>query len=342
MADVVARVEVRVVDPHGPALHERREGQLLAVARHEREAALELRDEVLVGRCRALEEQDRSDVHVRASLLEREERGVEAAQPVGVRHAPIVAHAGCGRLGYTKGFRTFHNVYNVRMAAAIRDPETFRRIYDEHGRGVYAAALRILGDPAQAQDVTQDVFLKLWRKPEKFDARRGQLGPYLRLMARSRALDLWREGQAAGRASDRLKVVVGHAEPRVDEAPAFATERDESRDAVRSALRRLPTAQREALVLAYWGGMTADEIARRSHVPLGTAKSRIRLGPRPAARGVRRRLVARCVTPPSGASLSSNARSAAEPSRKGRGGRGNQSPAPGGEPAGANRRLLPP
>src|SRR5215204_5507204 len=96
--------------------------------------------------------------------------------------------------------------------APIRDPETFRSIYDEHGRGVYAAALRILGDPVQAQDVAQDVFLKLWRNPEKFDARRGELGSYLRLMARSRALDLWREAQAAGRASDRLKVVVADDE----------------------------------------------------------------------------------------------------------------------------------
>ena len=162
--------------------------------------------------------------------------------------------------------------------AGIRDPETFRAIYDEHGRAVYAAALRILGDAAQAQDVAQDVFLKLWRNPDKFDARRGQLGPYLKLMGRSRALDLWREGQAAGRASDRLKVVVGHTEGRVDDAPAHAAERDETREGVRAALRTLPPAQREALVLAYWGGMTADEIARRSHVPLGTAKSRIRLG----------------------------------------------------------------
>jgi RNA polymerase sigma-70 factor (ECF subfamily) len=163
-------------------------------------------------------------------------------------------------------------------SSAIRDPETFRAVYDEHSQGVYAAALRILGDPARAQDVMQDVFLKLWRKPEKFDARRGQLGPYLKLMARSRALDLWREGQAAGRASDRLKVVVGQAEGRVEDVPVHAAERDEARDTVRAALRVLPPAQREALVLAYWGGMTADEIARRSHVPLGTAKSRIRLG----------------------------------------------------------------
>jgi RNA polymerase sigma-70 factor (ECF subfamily) len=164
------------------------------------------------------------------------------------------------------------------MTAGLGDPQVFERAYDEHARGVYAAALRILGDPVQAQDVTQDVFLRLWRRPERFDARRGELGSYLRLMARSRALDLWREGQAAGRMSDRLKVVVEHADAPVDGAPAPAAERREARTAVRAALERLPLAQREALVLAYWGGMTAEEIARRAHVPLGTAKSRIRLG----------------------------------------------------------------
>jgi len=160
----------------------------------------------------------------------------------------------------------------------IDDPQAFSRLYDEHARGVYGAALKILGDHAQAQDVTQDVFLRLWRRPGAYDARRGQLGPYLRLMARSRALDLWREGQAAGRMGDRLKVVASVAEERVEEAPAPAAERDEARGLVRNALRALPEPQREAIVLAYWGGMTADEIASRASVPLGTAKSRIRLG----------------------------------------------------------------
>ena len=92
---------------------------------------------------------------------------------------------------------------------------------------------------------SQDVFLRLWRRPEAFDARRGQLGPYLRLMARSRALDLWREGQAAGRASDRLKLVTARGRrasrgarrtPRV--------ERDEGRGAVRE--RPAPAARRPA------------------------------------------------------------------------------------------------
>jgi RNA polymerase sigma-70 factor (ECF subfamily) len=160
----------------------------------------------------------------------------------------------------------------------LSDPLTFRRAYDEHARGMYGAAYRILGNAHQAQDVVQDVFSRVWRNPHKFDARRGELGSYLRLMARSRALDLWREGQAAGRASDRLKLVVGQQETRVEDHPSAMADRESDRRAVREALQSLPEPQREAVVLAFWGGLTADQIARRSHVPLGTAKSRIRLG----------------------------------------------------------------
>jgi RNA polymerase sigma-70 factor (ECF subfamily) len=164
------------------------------------------------------------------------------------------------------------------MAIDLGDPHTFRRVFAEHERTVYAAAFRVLGNGPQAHDVVQDVFLRIWRRPRSFDERRGELGSYLRLMARSRALDLWREAQAAGRATDRMKVVVGDLEAPVDSRPGDATERAETRTAVRDALRGLPDAQREAIVLAYWGGLTADEIAQRVRVPLGTAKSRIRLG----------------------------------------------------------------
>ncbi len=160
----------------------------------------------------------------------------------------------------------------------LSDPITFSRVYDEQSRGVYAAAYRILGNATQAQDVVQDVFLKVWRRPRSFDSRRGELGSYLRLMARSRALDLWREGQAAGRASDRLKVVVSSQQSRVEDRPAVMAERAEVGRTMRAALRALPENQREAVVLAHYGGLTADEIATRSEVPLGTAKSRIRLG----------------------------------------------------------------
>lgn len=160
----------------------------------------------------------------------------------------------------------------------LADAATFSRIYDIHHRAVYATAYRVLNNQAQAQDVAQDVFFKLWRTPTKFDASRGELGSYLRLMARSRALDLWREGQAAGRAGDRLKLVVAQQEGRVEDRPAAMAEREGDRRSIHAALRALPASQREAVVLAYWGGLTADEIARKAGVPLGTAKSRIRLG----------------------------------------------------------------
>jgi RNA polymerase sigma-70 factor, ECF subfamily len=166
----------------------------------------------------------------------------------------------------------------MRQTMDLRDPAAFGRVYDEHSAGVYGAALRVLGNPAQAQDATHDVFLRLWRRPDKFDGRRGEIGSYLRLMARSRALDLWRTAQASGRATDRLKISVGREDACVDDHPAPVVEREERRRAVRDALDVLPVAQREAVVLAYWGGLTADEIARRAGVPLGTAKSRIRLG----------------------------------------------------------------
>ena len=160
----------------------------------------------------------------------------------------------------------------------LSDPSVYSDVYEQHHRGVYAAAYRILGNQAQAQDVVQDVFMKVWRRPEAFDSRRGELGSYLRLMGRSRALDLWREGQAAGRAGDRLKAVVAMEGDRGPEGPDKLAERRSDRRALTGALTRLPEQQREAVVLAYWGGLTAQEVARRVNVPLGTAKSRIRLG----------------------------------------------------------------
>ena len=161
----------------------------------------------------------------------------------------------------------------------LSDPATFAVTFDRHGPSVQAAAQRVLGDPALAQDVVQDVFLRLWRHPQKFDGRRGELGGYLRMMGRSRAVDLWREQQAAGRAGDRLKRVVSHESGCLEAArpDRLVQERAEG-DGVRAAMGRLPDSQREALVLAYWGGLTAEQVARRAGVPLGTAKSRIRLG----------------------------------------------------------------
>jgi RNA polymerase sigma-70 factor (ECF subfamily) len=157
-------------------------------------------------------------------------------------------------------------------------PLSFAAVHARHRAGVYATALRVLGRPCEAEDVTQEVFVKFWRSPERFDSARGEIGSYLRMMARSRALDLLRHEQASARARDRLEAVSPRDEVPREEHPPEALERDEQRTLLHSALRRLPVEQREALVLAYWGGMSAREVAATAGVPFGTARSRMRLG----------------------------------------------------------------
>ena len=163
----------------------------------------------------------------------------------------------------------------IQRAKPGADAAAFERLYDEFSPLVYRTALGVLGNAAQAQDVVQDVFMRLWRQPESFDSGRGSLANYLRLMARSRAVDMWREGQVAGRARDRLRVLVAGSR---DEGPPVAAELRGDRTIVLRALARIPDVQRQAIVMAYWGGLTAEEIAEDSGVPVGTIKSRIRLG----------------------------------------------------------------
>src|SRR5690242_1918076 len=105
-----------------------------------------------------------------------------------------------------------------------RDVPVFERLYDEYSSAVYRTALRILGNATQAQDVVQDVFLRLWRQPERFDVTRGSLGNYLRLLARSRALDLWREAEVAGRARERMKASALRDEPELEDRPVALVE----------------------------------------------------------------------------------------------------------------------
>ena len=166
----------------------------------------------------------------------------------------------------------------MELPAQDQGTPTFASVYAAHRPGVYATALRMLGRPSEAEDVTQEVFVRFWRSPERFDPNRGEIGSYLRLMARSRSLDLLRHEQADGRAQDRLRAVSPRDELPVHESPTSVAERREQRGMLREALRRLPVEQREALVLAYWGGMSAREVAAAAKVPFGTARSRMRLG----------------------------------------------------------------
>ena len=193
-------------------------------------------------------------MHVRAAALEVQEAGVEGGEAVAVGHRSILTRRRPRRTTFNRLCKVCAQMYED-TAMNLSDPTAFERAYDEHARGVYRAAYRVLGNAAQAQDVVQDVFLKLWREPGKFDARRGELGSYLRLMARSRALDLWREGQAAGRA-------VGSAQAR--------RRADEGR-ARRAARPSPPSAKASGARCATPCASCPRSSARRSCSPTGAA-----------------------------------------------------------------------
>jgi RNA polymerase sigma-70 factor (ECF subfamily) len=153
---------------------------------------------------------------------------------------------------------------------------TFEAIYARYASEVHQAAHAILRDATLAEDVSQEVFERLWRG-SGYDERRGPLGPYLKLLARSRALDLWRRSRTGDRIQYRLEEQAGT--PLADTvAPEAALMRATERRLARAAVRRLPDEQRQAVGLAYWAGLSAQELATAERIPLGTAKSRVRLG----------------------------------------------------------------
>jgi RNA polymerase sigma-70 factor (ECF subfamily) len=159
----------------------------------------------------------------------------------------------------------------------LSDPRQFENAYRQHATRVRAAAQRVLHDAAAAEDVTQEVFIRLWQRPQLFDPRRGSLAALLAVMGRSRALDKIRAEGALERARDRLGQVQLLA-PSSEEGPADALERHERDSELRDALLRLPAAQRETVALRYARELNSAEIARRMHVGRATARSRLRLG----------------------------------------------------------------
>ena len=151
-------------------------------------------------------------------------------------------------------------------------------VYGQLSSRVYASAYGVLRDPGRAEDVTQEVFLKLWRNPGGYDPTRGELASYLQLMARSRALDVWRAERVRTSARERLEEREAHEPGGPIEGPHELAERHSDRSILLAALSRLPGPQREAVALVYFGGLTLSEVARRCRIPLGTAKSRVRVG----------------------------------------------------------------
>jgi RNA polymerase sigma-70 factor, ECF subfamily len=162
--------------------------------------------------------------------------------------------------------------------AAGGDGTALAALYDRHARGVYSIALRVVGDEADAEDVVQDVFAQVWRQAGRYDPSRGTVAAWLLTMARTRAIDRLRARRARpdSSAAPADDVWATRAASAADPADALTAERDAQR--VRDALHELPMLQRLAIELAYFEGLTQSQIAERLGEPLGTVKTRIRLG----------------------------------------------------------------
>lgn len=169
-------------------------------------------------------------------------------------------------------------------AVARGDAQALELIYDHHSRGVYSLALRLLADTTSAEEVVQETFLKLWRHPNAYQPARGRLLPWLLGVAHHHAVDLLRRrqlelrhratpnGDAAGEGIEALGLTSAEDDPQIH-AGAF-----DQRIAIGRALAALPVEQRLPLELAYYRGMTQFEVASLLGVPLGTIKTRMRLG----------------------------------------------------------------
>ena len=150
------------------------------------------------------------------------------------------------------------------------DDVAVRAIYARFGRPVYTLGLRLLGSREAAEELTQDVFVMAWRKAARFDATRGRLSTWLMTIAHNLAVD-------------RLRRETGVTRPHlvlVDEVPELEWVDEEEplieRDAAIRALESLSDAEKRLLARAYFGGLTAREIAEADGIPLGTVKTRLR------------------------------------------------------------------
>ncbi len=161
---------------------------------------------------------------------------------------------------------------DIAMISAIRsgDQNAMGQLYDRYSSIVYSVALRVLGDTGIAEDILQEVFIQLWRNPGLFDSTRGNLGAWLAVIARNRAIDLLRKRRPE---SDIADVLVS-----VEPDLAGDTERARAMEKVRGVLGTMPPAQRTALEMAYFEGLTHTEISTKTGEPLGTIKTRIRAG----------------------------------------------------------------
>ncbi|QZY29005.1 ECF RNA polymerase sigma factor SigK [Nocardioides coralli] len=159
--------------------------------------------------------------------------------------------------------------------SARGDHQAFASLYDAMSARAYGLALRVVRDPAQAEEVTQEAFLDVWRTASRYDDKRGSVVGWLLTIVHRKAVDRVRAAEATSRRDTSYhhdNVKVAH------DATAEAAEASLEAGRVRSAMKELTAVQREALELAYFGGYTHTEVATMLDLPVGTAKTRIRDG----------------------------------------------------------------
>ncbi len=161
---------------------------------------------------------------------------------------------------------------DLALVRAVRagDESAMAALYDRYSPIVYSVALRVLKDTSAAEDVLQDIFMQLWRNPAAFDSSRGNMAAWLAVISRNRAIDSLRRRRPE---SDIEDVVIS-----VQPDLALDAERARAMDKVRGTLQGMPAAQRSALEMAYFDGLSHSEIAEKTGEPLGTIKTRIRTG----------------------------------------------------------------
>lgn len=151
------------------------------------------------------------------------------------------------------------------------------RIYERYGGLAYGVALRILGDTGRAEEVVQDAFTALWRKPTSFDPDRGSFRSWFLVLVRNRAIDVLRgQGRRARGGDLQLPPELPDRGPGSDPWHSVSLSLEQAE--VRAAMGSLSDGQREAIELAFFGGYSHSEIAAMLRLPLGTVKGRLRLG----------------------------------------------------------------
>jgi RNA polymerase sigma-70 factor, ECF subfamily len=171
--------------------------------------------------------------------------------------------------------------HDLVARAAGGDEQAIGTLYHRYGAVLYAVAYRVVGQSADAEDVVIEAFAQVWRDATRFEATRGSVAGWLTMIARSRALDVVRartrrDRITASAAADQPQRSPGMGDWRAD--PSDSHDHAERRQQVQAALQTLSPPQRQAIELAFFEGLSQSEIAERLNEPLGTIKTRVRLG----------------------------------------------------------------